>query len=90
LRVRPKSGRDDIEGIDQLADGRRVLKVRVRAPPAEGNANRALIRVIAAALDVAPRRIRVEAGATAPIKRLLIEGDGAALAEALRRIVEHV
>jgi uncharacterized protein (TIGR00251 family) len=89
LRLSPKSGRDSIEGIEQLADGRRILKVRVRAPPAEGAANRALVKVIASALDVPPGRIQIEAGATARIKRLLIEGDSAALAAALARIVGH-
>ena len=74
----PKAGRDAIEGIEQLADGRRVVKARVRAAPAEGEANRALIRLVAAAFDVAPRHVRIEAGAKARIKRVMIEGDGAA------------
>ena len=87
VRVSPKAGRDAIEGIEQLADGRSVVKARVRAVPAEGEANRALIKLVAAALDVAPRRVHVEAGATARIKRIMIEGDGAALAVALKRIV---
>ena len=87
LRLSPKGGRDAIEGIEQLADGRRVLKARVRAAPADGEANRALIRLIAAALDVAPRRVSLEAGATARIKRVMIEGDSAALAAALQRIL---
>lgn len=87
LRVTPKAGRDAIGGIEQLADGRRVVKARVRAVPAEGEANRALIRLVATALDVAPRRVHVEAGATARIKRVMIEGDGAALAAALNRLV---
>jgi uncharacterized protein len=84
LRVSPKAGRDAIEGIEQLADGRRVVKARVRAVPAEGEANRALIGLLAGALEVAPRRVHIEAGATARIKRVMIEGDGAALAAALK------
>jgi uncharacterized protein (TIGR00251 family) len=87
LRVSPKAGRDAIEGIEQLADGRRVVKARVRAAPAEGEANRALIRLVAAAFDVAPRHVRIEAGAKARIKRVMIEGDGAALAAALKKLV---
>ena len=31
LRVTPRGGRDDIDGIETLANGRTVLKVRVRA-----------------------------------------------------------
>ena len=42
VRLTPKGGRDAIDGIEQLADGRMVLKVRVRAAPSEGEANAAL------------------------------------------------
>jgi uncharacterized protein (TIGR00251 family) len=87
VRLTPKGGRDGIDGIDQLADGRAVLKARVRAAPNEGEANAALIRLIAQALDVAPRQVTLAAGASARIKRLAIAGDGAALAAALEKIV---
>jgi uncharacterized protein len=87
VRVTPKGGRDAIDGLERLADGRSVLKVRVRAAPSEGAANAALTKVIAAALETAPRNVSLAAGATARIKRLKIEGDGAALAAMLDRIV---
>jgi uncharacterized protein len=87
MRLTPKSGRDAIEGVEALADGRVVLKARVRAAPSEGEANVALIRLLAKALDIAPRRVTLAAGATGRIKRLTIEGDGAALAAALAALV---
>lgn len=87
VRLTPKGGRDAIDGIERLADGRAVLKVRVRVAPSEGAANAALIRLIAQALDVAPRQVTLAAGASARIKRLTIEGDSAALAAALEKIV---
>ncbi len=31
LRVTPRGGRDDIDGVETLANGRTVVKVRVRA-----------------------------------------------------------
>jgi uncharacterized protein YggU (UPF0235/DUF167 family) len=86
VRLTPRGGRDSIDGIDRLADGRAVLKARVRAAPSEGDANTALIRLIARALDVAPRQVTLAAGASARIKRLTIAGDGAALAAALEKI----
>jgi len=86
IRLTPKGGRDFIDGIERLADGRAVLKARVRAAPSEGAANAALIRLIAQALDIAPRQVTLAAGASARIKRLLILGDGAALAAALEKI----
>lgn len=87
IRLTPKGGRDAIDGIEQLADGRAVLKVRVRAAPSEGAANEALIRLIAQTLDVAARQVTLTGGASARVKRLRIEGDSAALAAALEKIV---
>jgi uncharacterized protein YggU (UPF0235/DUF167 family) len=88
VRLTPKGGRDAVEGIESLADGRAVLKARVRAAPSEGEANDALIRLLARSLDVAPRRVTLAGGATGRIKRLTVEGDGAALAAALEKIVD--
>lgn len=88
VRLTPKGGRDAVEGIESLADGRAVLKARVRAASSEGEANDALIRLLAKTLDVAPRRVTLAAGATGRIKRLTVEGDGAALAAALEKIVD--
>jgi uncharacterized protein YggU (UPF0235/DUF167 family) len=47
VRITPKAGRDAIEGIETLADGRAVLRARVRAAPTEGEANKALVRLFA-------------------------------------------
>ena len=87
VRLTPKGGRDAIDGIEQLADGRSVLKVRVRAAPSEGEANDALVRLLAKSLGVAPRQVSLIAGATARIKRLEIAGAGPALAAALASVV---
>ena len=38
LRVTPRGGRDGIDGIETLADGRPVVKVRVRAIAEGGEA----------------------------------------------------
>ena len=87
LRLTPKGGRDAIDGIEQRADGQCVLKVRVRAAPTEGEANGALIRLVARALGVPPRDVALAAGATSRIKRVTIAGDGPTLAAALEKIV---
>ena len=75
-----------IDGIETLADGRTVLKVRVRAVPAEGEANAALKRFLAKTLDVPPHAVNLTAGATARIKRSSIAGDAMVLAARLEKI----
>jgi uncharacterized protein len=86
VRLTPRGGRDAIDGIEPLADGRRVLKVRVRAAASEGAANAALIALIAKALGVAQRDVQVVAGATARVKRVHVAGAGTALAARLEKI----
>jgi hypothetical protein len=86
VRLTPKGGRDAIDGIEQLSDGRGVLKARVRAAPTEGEANDALCRLIARTLRVPPRDVVVSAGATSRLKRLAISGDGPTLSAALEKM----
>jgi uncharacterized protein YggU (UPF0235/DUF167 family) len=86
VRVTPKGGRDALDGIAELADGSCVLKVRVRAAASEGEANAAVIRVVAAALGVPGRAVSLVAGGRGRVKRLQVDGEGAALAAELERI----
>ena len=86
VRLTLKGGRDAIDGIETLSDGRSVLKARVRALPREGEANDALCRLIAKSLGVAPRAVTLTSGATSRVKRLTVSGDGAALIAALEKL----
>ncbi len=86
VRLTPKGGRDAVEGIGPLSDGRSVLKARVRAAATEGEANAALLKLVAKTLSVPVRDVSLEAGATARIKRLSIAGDGPTLAAALEKL----
>jgi uncharacterized protein (TIGR00251 family) len=86
VRLTPRGGRNAIEGMEILPDGRVVLKVRVQAAPSEGEANAALIKLIAKAVGVPSRDVSLVAGATARIKRLVISGDGPTLVAALEKI----
>jgi uncharacterized protein YggU (UPF0235/DUF167 family) len=83
VRVTPRGGRDAIDGVDALSDGRRVLKVRVRAAPEGGAANDGVRRLLAKALRRPASAVSLEAGATARLKTFLITGDVAALAAQL-------
>ena len=62
---------DRVEGV---VDG--VLRVRVTAPPIEGAANQALLRLLADELGVARRDVRLVAGAAGRQKLVVIDGVG--------------
>ncbi len=86
LRVTPRGGRDDIDGVETLADGRKVIKVRVRAIAEGGEANRAVTELLAKALGVPKGRVRVLSGATSRLKQIAVDGDPAGLGDTLRKL----
>jgi uncharacterized protein len=88
VRLTPKAGRDSIDGIVHLSDGRSVLKARVSAAPSDGEANGALTRLLAQTFRIAPRDITLVGGATSRVKRMLIKGDVGTIAAALEQIRE--
>ena len=70
MRVTVRAGRDAVDGVGQNGE----LLVRVRAAPADGAANAAVLRTIAAACDVAPSRVSLLRGATTRVKQFEING----------------
>lgn len=84
LRVTPRGGRDDIDGIEMLADGRPVLKVRVRAIAEGGEANRAVTELLAKAFGVPKAKVRILSGVTSRLKSVAVDGDAKRLGETLR------
>jgi len=87
LRVTPRGGRDDIDGIETLANGKSVVKVRVRAIAEGGEANRAVTELLARALGVPKRNVRLLAGATSRLKQVAVDGDPRRLGETLKALV---
>lgn len=85
VRLTPRGGADRVEGVT-AAGGRPCLAVRVAAAPAEGAANRALVRLLADALGVPKGAVTFLSGETARVKRLRIAGDPATLAGRLALI----
>ncbi len=68
----PGASRDEIVG--QLGD---ALKVRVAAPPQDGKANQAVIRLLAGHFGVDRKRVRIVAGMTSARKTVEVEMDSA-------------
>jgi uncharacterized protein (TIGR00251 family) len=69
VRVRPNSREDRIVG--RVGD---VLQVKVGAPPQEGKANAALIRLLSEALGAPRSKVSIVRGEHSRDKRILIEG----------------
>ena len=86
LRVTPRGGRDDIDGVETLANGRTVVKVRVRAIADGGEANRAVTELLSKALGVPKARVRILSGTTSRLKQIAVDGDPAKLGDALRKL----
>jgi uncharacterized protein (TIGR00251 family) len=68
--VQPRASRDEVLG----PDGAGVLRVRVAAPPVEGEANKRLIGLLAKHYSVPKSCVRIVAGEKGRRKRVLIEG----------------
>lgn len=71
LRVRV-STRSARPGIDGAHDG--ALRVRVKAAPSGGKANREVVRTVAAAIGLPPSSVAIIRGTTARAKTLAIAG----------------
>jgi uncharacterized protein (TIGR00251 family) len=88
LRVTPRGGRDAIDGVETLANGRSVVKVRVRAIAEGGEANRAVTELLATSLRVSRASVRLVSGATSRIKQVAVDGDPKKLGESLRKLTQ--
>jgi len=77
--VAPGAKRERVVGLHGDA-----IKVAVRQPPERGRANKEVCRLVAEALELAPRDIAVLRGATSKDKTLRVAGTDA---ETLRTLV---
>tara|TARA_R110000782_G_scaffold145080_1_gene237863 strand:+ start:637 stop:924 length:288 start_codon:yes stop_codon:yes gene_type:complete len=74
VRLTPGASADRIDGWDVDAEGRAVLKVRVRARPVEGEANTALLKLLARTLGVPKSAVTLQRGGQSRLKMIRVEG----------------
>ena len=67
VRVTPRAKHNEVGGI---ANG--MLQVRTTAPPADGKANKAVARLLAEFIGVAPSRIRLLRGTASRNKQFVV------------------
>jgi len=81
VRVQPRASKSGVAGE---LDG--VLKIRLAAPPVEGQANEELIRLLAELFDAPRRRIAILSGQTS--KNKVVGVSGISIDEASRILAE--
>lgn len=74
VRLTPKSSKDAVDGIEETAEGP-AFKARVRAVPSEGEANAALLKLLAKWLGVGQSSLRVAKGGKSRVKSVEITGN---------------
>ncbi len=83
LRVQPRARRNRVDGLVAEADGGVALKVAVTAVPEDGQANAAVIALLAKAWGLPKSAFTVVAGAADRRKIIHLQGDPARLMQAL-------
>ena len=74
VRVTPRGGRDAVDGWTRDAAGRAVLKLRVAAAATDGQANAAVLVLLARVLGVPKSSLSLISGQTARVKLIEVEG----------------
>jgi len=69
VRLRPRGSRDELLGVREG-----VLQAKVSAPPVDGKANKALCKLIAKRVGVAPSRVGVVRGEKSREKVVRVTG----------------
>ncbi len=69
VKVLPKSSRNEILG---MAEG--ICKVKIKAPPVDGKANKALVKILADACALPKKNVEILSGWTSRLKKVRILG----------------
>ena len=79
MRLKPKASAERVIGLQPEADGGMALAVAVTAPPVDGKANAALIKLLAKLLHLPARDLSLALGAGDRRKLVHVAGDPARL-----------
>lgn len=77
VRAQPRASRTELAGLHGDA-----LKIRVAAPPVDGAANEAIVRLLARSLGVPPGAVRIARGGSGRTKLIEVRGVDATTAAA--------
>ncbi|MDA1316136.1 MAG: DUF167 domain-containing protein [Acidobacteria bacterium] len=80
IRVSPRASRNTVAGLAVEADGSVSLLVRVTAPPEDGKANAAVLKLLARTWKLPKSALGIASGAGSRRKTISVAGDPAARA----------
>lgn len=69
IRLQPRSSRNSVEGVQDNA-----LKIKITAPPVEGEANKALIEYLSKLIGVKKSSLQIDSGEKSKDKRVKVDG----------------
>lgn len=75
VRLTPRGGRDALDGITVLSDGRAVIKARVRVAAEDGAANAALTAMLAKAAGLPASAASLKSGHRMRLKTIALVGN---------------
>lgn len=83
IRAQPRSSRSGVDGV--VVD---ALKVRLRAAPVDGKANKELVETVADAFGLPKSRVKFKSGETSKTKRIILCGVSADEFETMLKSIE--
>ena len=86
VRVTPRASVNRIEGVVEAGEGT-ALQVRLASPPVEGAANKALLALLAKALELRKADVVLLSGETSRLKIVALRGHPEELAGRLHRLM---
>lgn len=89
VRLTPRASRDGVDGLVQDSEGQPLLQVRLKAPPVEGAANKALVNFLASGLKLRKGDIEIVAGAKSRVKTVQLSGESGKLEARLNKILQE-
>lgn len=70
--VTPGGSRTEVMGFVKGPHDKEYLKLKVTAPPEDGRANEAVLRLLAETLGLPASRLRIASGEKTPFKRVVL------------------
>jgi len=73
-RVTPNAKQDEVLGWEEDAAGREVLRIKIKAPPVEGKANKHLLAFVSSWLGLRKSQFAIGRGDKSRVKTLDVSG----------------